>query len=125
MLRRFSFEKFSYWMPVFLWMGVIFVFSSFEGNVVSRVDLVEFLVKKLIHMIEYGILWMLVFRALRRGKVKVTRAGFVALFITVLYAMTDEFHQSFVMSRHGTVRDVFIDSGGAMLSFWGIKKFLY
>ena len=38
-----------------------------------------------------------------------------ALWVAVLYAATDEFHQTFVPSREGCVRDVLIDSCGAVI----------
>jgi VanZ family protein len=44
-----------------------------------------------------------------------------ALWVAVFYAATDEFHQTFVPSREGCVRDVMIDSTGAivgLLALW-------
>ena len=41
-------------------------------------------------------------------------AALAALWVAVLYAATDEFHQTFVPTREGCLRDVFIDSTGAI-----------
>lgn len=46
------------------------------------------------------------------------RRWFAWLF-AVLYAMTDEFHQSFTAGRHPSVWDVLIfDNLGALISLW-------
>jgi VanZ family protein len=36
--------------------------------------------------------------------------------MAVLFALSDEFHQSFVRGRHSALRDVGIDSLGALLA---------
>jgi VanZ family protein len=40
----------------------------------------------------------------------------LALGFTVLYAMTDEFHQGFVAGRHPSLVDVGIDATGALIA---------
>ena len=40
----------------------------------------------------------------------------LALVISIGYAATDEFHQSFVAGRHGSPVDVLIDSAGVALA---------
>lgn len=45
-----------------------------------------------------------------------------SMFLVVLYASTDEFHQLFVAGRSGSVQDVLIDSCGGIL---GIAAFLF
>jgi len=43
----------------------------------------------------------------------------IAWLMAVLYAVTDEFHQSFVPGRHPAILDVIIfDNLGALLSLW-------
>jgi len=40
-------------------------------------------------------------------------------FLAVLYALTDEIHQSFVPGRHPTIWDVLLfDNLGALISLW-------
>ena len=88
-------------------------------------DVVHF-VRKTAHVTEYAILALLLWRALqkpgsRRGdeadssKPKPWRwpVAWGAFALAVLYAITDEFHQSFVPSRTGHSLDVLIDSCGA------------
>ena len=57
-------------------------------------------------MAEYGLLWFLWYRALE------VRSPLPAVAITLAYAATDEFHQTFVEGRHGTPVDVLIDAAG-------------
>lgn len=47
----------------------------------------------------------------------------IALIITLLYAVIDEIHQTFVPTREGTVRDVLIDSIGIAIMYSYIKKY--
>jgi VanZ family protein len=49
-----------------------------------------------------------------------------ALAISVVYALSDEIHQSTVDSRHGTPQDVLIDALGALagigLAYWWVRR---
>jgi VanZ family protein len=45
----------------------------------------------------------------------------LALFLSVMYAFLDEWHQSFIPGRSAELRDVFIDSIG---SFLGIMVYI-
>ncbi len=84
----------------------------------ADVNYVVFLVRKCAHLSEYAVLTMLVWRA-RRKQLQIAAhswswpAAIEALWVAVLYAATDEFHQTFVPSREGCLRDVIIDSSGA------------
>jgi VanZ family protein len=42
----------------------------------------------------------------------------LAFLITVLYAVSDEYHQTFIFGRQGAARDVLIDSAGVLLTVW-------
>ena len=59
------------------------------------------------HFLEFAVLAVLLARALK------PRSAAIAFFISVVYAGTDEFHQSFVPGRGGMVSDVLIDATGA------------
>jgi VanZ family protein len=77
-------------------------------------------VRKCAHLTEYAILAILVWRAVRKPAWRDTRPWYwseagVALWMSALYAATDEFHQTFVASREGCLRDVLIDSSGAAI----------
>ena len=49
----------------------------------------------------------------------------IAWLLAILYAATDEFHQSFTAGRHPSVWDVLIfDNLGALISLWLAKVYL-
>jgi VanZ family protein len=98
-------------------MGAIFAFSSIPSKEMPNFGLVDFLVKKGGHALGYGLLALTYLHGLRGGSDQFTsRRLIVAWFLTVVYSVTDEFHQSFVSGRHPAVTDVMIDSFGAALA---------
>lgn len=105
------------WIWVFLWMAFIFVSSSFPGNKIPKVFNYQDLV---FHLSVYFILGGLLFRALVNTSGK-NLFGLVLWsgFFCIIYAITDEFHQSFVPYRDASVLDLFIDGlGGYFGSTW-------
>lgn len=102
-------------LPVIVWASVIFTFSSFPTVSTSNFYLWDFLLKKSAHVIEYGILATLIYRALVNYEVKKDKATLVAIFLAFLYGVTDEFHQSFVPGRGPKFTDTLIDAFGAWL----------
>ena len=120
-----------------LWMALIFFFSSFSsedsseqsGKVVRFVLWIvrslfgektatwladagiEFYIRKVAHFTEYAILGVLVARALFLNGAPHPA---LALVICAVYACLDEFHQFFVSGRSMELRDVCIDSSGAL-----------
>lgn len=110
-----------YWLPPLCWMGIIFWLSSFPGSALSDFGSIDFFVKKSAHIIEYAILYLLLFRAI--GTVVVPRKALImSAIIAVLYAISDEYHQTFVPLREGTVRDVIIDSIGIFLMYLFLRR---
>lgn len=115
----------NYLLPPVLWMAIIFTFSSFQTPMSSEFFLTDFLIKKTIHAIEYAFLWTLSYRALKNTTELKTRVLIiVAIAITVLYAALDEWHQTFVPSRTGRLRDVGIDTLGALIASVVVVKWL-
>jgi VanZ family protein len=100
--------------------------SRFVGWLVSvlapwmtpgQTHLLHGLVRKLSHVVEYGILAALWFRALHRGqRLAPAPSVLAALLGTVAWAVIDEIHQAFVPTRSGTVVDVLLDTMGAALT---------
>lgn len=78
----------------------------------------HFLIRKLGHLSEYAILATLAARAFRRSSHEFIRLHWFefSLFLAMLYALTDEFHQSFVPSRTASLHDSMIDSAGAFIA---------
>jgi VanZ family protein len=96
----------SRWLPVLLWAGVIFAFSSVP-SLNSGLGGWDYVLRKGAHMTEYAILAVLLVRA--------TGSYAWAFGITVAYAASDEVHQLFVRGRHGSPIDVGIDAVGALI----------
>jgi len=107
-------------LPPLLWMALIFYLSSRQRLAVSGNYLVSFMIFKTLHIIEYGILFFLWHFALREnglGPYKNKKSIKLAAIISILYGIFDELHQTFVPTREGKLRDVFIDSLGVFI-FW-------
>ncbi|MGD0277130.1 MAG: VanZ family protein [Syntrophales bacterium] len=127
---------FKYWLPVIIWMSVIFWMSTgmFSYEQTSRVivpilhflfpwlspyhvNVLHGLIRKSAHITEYFILGFLLFCAFRSGASQkwCLRWTIYTIVGVVLYAASDEFHQSFVASRTASIIDVGIDSAGGLL----------
>jgi VanZ family protein len=89
----------------------------------------HFILRKSGHVIGYGLLSILLFRAWRTTLPRVGNPRWsigwarTAFFLTALVASLDEWHQAFLPSRTGTIHDVFLDSAAALaaqtlLFFW-------
>ncbi len=115
-----------------LWMIVIFLLSNQTGSessglsdnlicsVFSNCDLniYSLIIRKLAHFMLYFILGMLTI-----VNFKITKESIgTAILICVIYAFTDEIHQMFIDNRSGEVRDIIIDSLGAISSILLIYK---
>jgi len=101
------------WLPPLLLMGIVFYFSA-QPDLNSGLGWIDTVGRKLIHAAEYGLLCFLWWRPLRLG-MSPGRAALVAFLISSLYAVTDEYHQSFVEGRSGNPVDWAIDTAGAAL----------
>ena len=94
------------WGPVVIIMALIFIFSSILEKNIPDLAQSDFLVKKSGHMVGYCLLALTCWHGLGWDKKKLWLAWLVA----ILYAFTDEFHQSFVPGRTALLSDVAIDS---------------
>src|SRR2546423_14741265 len=104
------------WLPPFVLMAVIFGLSA-QPNLNSGLGLADLIGRKIVHFLEFGLLAFLWWRALRT-RTSVRRAAIAAFALASLYAVTDEWHQSFVHGRHATPVDWAIDSAGAATVAW-------
>ena len=126
-----------YWVPAVAWMTVVLLASSDAfsakhtgevlravlARILGQVDaatfgLVHFLVRKSAHFTEYAILSALWFRALRVHLTSLWRVrwALIGLIVSLLVAILDEVHQSFVPSRTSDARDVLLDFCGALFA---------
>ena len=97
--------------PPLLLMAVIFALSAQPG-LDSGLGVWDDVLRKLAHMVEFGLLWALWWRALGYDGC----APALAVAITLLYAVSDELHQGFVPNRVASPADVAIDAAGVGLA---------
>jgi VanZ family protein len=127
-----------YWLPVAIWMALIFSASGdsksyqhtsrffepflhwlFPQMPQAAVDYLHHLIRKTGHFTEYAVLALLLWRAIhqpQKGGKRPWRwdeAGLAAS-VVFLYAASDEFHQIFVPSRTPLVSDVCLDTVGGL-----------
>lgn len=98
-------------------MSLIFYLSSIPGDQLGPDTLVINIIKKSGHYIMFGILAALYLYALkgRKSLLETQGALFLLSFLFIfLYAVSDEYHQSFTPGRHSSGKDVFIDVCGAL-----------
>ncbi len=126
------------WILVFVWMFLIFNMSAqpaTQSNSLStevtekltellneitpgvdmNMEQLNHIVRKNAHFFAYLILAILVRNALKKGKISEGKNLLLAIGLCVVYAASDEFHQIFVPGRGPQVKDVFIDSAGAVV----------
>jgi VanZ family protein len=115
-------KRFLRWFPAIVVMAVIFGFSSIPSQEMPSFGLWDLVVKKGAHMLGYGLLALAYWYGLHFDK----HRWWLVLLIAVLYAISDEYHQSFVPGRHPSWVDaLIIDGSGAalmLLAVSGVRK---
>lgn len=111
--------------PPIAWASFIFVLSSQETLPGFDISTTDFLFKKCAHMFVYAVLYFLFYVGLSKiqSKKNQQKVWLQAFIICLLYAISDELHQSTISGRHPTVRDVGYDMLGTSLVF--LRKFRY
>jgi VanZ family protein len=123
--------------PLILWLAFIFFASTgefsaentsriirplllwlFPGISEERLALAHFLIRKAAHFTEYAVLALLSARAFSTSSKDQLRRRwfFISLALIILYALTDEYHQSFVPSRTSSIYDSLIDMSGGLIT---------
>ena len=112
------------WGPLLLWMGLIFLLSAQSQLPAPQPRWLDTFVEKSSHFLEYALLAALIMRALHSGRTWTWRDVGGAFAIAALYALSDEYHQSFVPGRTPDWSDILFDWLGAgagvaaCLLFW-------
>jgi VanZ family protein len=138
---------FKYWLPLVLWMALIFSASTGLGRPENtsrfivpilrwldpnmpeeRIEKIHYAVRKTAHFVEYAVLGLLLWRFVYYNPALGTAQHWsfaLALLLAALYASSDEFHQSFVAGRHASVYDVMLDTTGAgfaLAALWMVRR---
>ncbi len=129
-------NKYKYFIPSFIIMIIIFMFSSQDAGASSdttlgllsflssyfSIEIDSFLIRKIAHMSEFALLTLSYYYGFAHiGK----KPYFMSFICSFLYACSDEFHQLFVSGRYGSILDVGIDSIGIVLMLGFIYIFKY
>jgi VanZ family protein len=102
--------------PLVLWL--------FPNTSMATLATVHFITRKVAHFTEYAILGFLAARAFRTSpRPTISRRWFViSAALIIVYALIDEYHQSFVPSRTASVFDSFIDMAGGLTALIVLRK---
>ena len=121
-------EWLRYWAPPLAWMGLLFFLSAQPDLPQAPGPWLDVLIKKTGHAAVYGVLAWLYLRALRHRSAEngaSTTLRAVSVGLAVAYALSDEYHQTFVPGRNGNLFDVAVDGVGAcaaMLLDWWLAR---
>ena len=115
------------------WCFLIFYFSNQPGsvsdvssgvivNIIKKIipgnyHTITFIVRKLAHVSIYFILYLLTFNCFKKFNVSK-----YAFYFCLLYAISDEIHQLFIVNRSCELRDILIDTTGITLAYLITKK---
>jgi VanZ family protein len=114
-------SKFLRWLPAVAIMAAIFIFSATPGDELPDYGFWDTLVKKGGHVTGYALLALAYMYGMNFDRKKEWLAWLFAL----LYAASDEFHQSFTPGRHPSPMDVIIfDNLGAVLAVLSTGEYL-
>lgn len=142
-------KKYLYFLPAFIIMFLIFWASNdpasgeksdfitkFIWQVITYISGIKpeyyqeistsYLVRKIAHMTEYAVLNLAIYLGIYKSSTLKYSNNHIIIagLLSLLYSITDEFHQSFVPGRVGTYKDVLIDLSGILISSLIIKNWL-
>ena len=102
--------------PLILWL--------FPNTTPETLAVVHFITRKIAHFTEYAILGFLAARAFRTSPhPAISQRWFlICVILVVVYALVDEYHQSFVPSRTASIFDSLIDMAGGLTAVIFIRS---
>ena len=113
MKKSFLKYQLKYWLPVYLYLILIFYFSSQSIIPASTVLSERFYVRPYLqHILIYTGLALTISRASNYSK---SSSNFLVIFSTTFYGLTDEIHQYFVPGRYSSFKDILINSIGVLI----------
>jgi len=102
--------------PLILWL--------FPNTSPDTLAIVHFITRKIAHFTEYAILGFLAARAFRTSPQPAIKQRWfwICVVLVVLYALMDEYHQSYVPSRTASIFDSLIDMAGGLTALIIVRK---
>jgi VanZ family protein len=126
------------WLPVIIWAAIIFLFSANPDPytilpetwrvlrplpTVTNFSMTE-LIGQIMHFVEYAILSILILRAITHSRPISRKSVLLTILLTMIYAFSDEIHQTFIPGRTFQLFDLFIDLLGAITGSFVYKRML-
>ena len=99
------------WLITLTYMGLIYFLSSLSGD---RLPGLSHGLDKIVHTCVYAVLSFLYFHSLSSSGIK-RHCFLIALLLTFIYALSDEFHQYHVPGRYASAGDLIADFIGAFI----------
>jgi len=103
------------WIPAVSMMGLIFILSSLPGSRLPDFGRWNIVFERGGHALGYALLGLAYYFALPR-RLSIGYRCATALFMALLFALSDEYHQSFVQGRSSDLGDVAVDGIGAAMA---------
>ena len=107
-------------MPVkyklIIWCIIIFILSNIPNARIHEKNILDFILRKSAHITEYFVLFVLAYFTFRDSRFRGNKnISLAATAFAIIYAISDEFHQSFVPGRVADIFDLTADSIGASI----------
>jgi VanZ family protein len=113
-------KKIYSWFPSIIIMVVIYCFSAIPGNEMPVLWDWDIILKKTSHILGFGLLACSYWYAFKWERKRIL----FVFFLAVLFALGDEYHQSFVPGRNSSLVDALgFDSFGAFAALTGVWFF--
>jgi len=112
------------YLPILAWAGLIFYLSGQSVLAGLDISVLDFLFKKSAHMFVYAVLFYLSYRSETITSSHRKNKWLLPIVVCFLYALSDEFHQSFTPGRYASFRDIGFDSLGVLIAFLRIYHYI-
>ena len=112
------FTNFKSFIPIFLWASLIFFFSHQPGLASGFANSWDFFLRKTAHIFEFVVLTFLLIRNLEERNLDFKKALALSFILAALFAVSDEYHQTFISAREGKISDIGIDALGIIFAGW-------
>lgn len=110
-------RKLQKWLPAFVMMLIIFILSSIPGQTINSYGLGA----ESIHISGHSLLFFLLCFAFYKALNDVT----IAILLTSIYGVLDEFHQMFTPNRSSSFFDIATDFVGSLVAGLILWKLQY
>lgn len=107
-----------WWALFFIYCVLIFFLSSRPIYFFNETNILFF--DKILHIVEYAVFSFLLLRAIKYslGTFNIKFIYFIVITCAIIYGMTDELHQAFVLGRTASISDLGADFVGSLIGIF-------